>query len=220
MHCDDRAMAQPVLMDRPAPGRYVLHITINDNRRNPARFPGDYDVFHRFEVTPDAPVALSVDMAKLIRLRSPWDNGQDMTGMLTRPWSVKPALLTNRQSSTATATFSWDSVASGAEYTYVVLATRDSPYERGPEVVRGTTRRTSVTLRLPESQSGHYFEFGLSAHKAGHQVGELFTHDSGVQGWTARFIVRNRSVAGALETASRPRPAGHESHGVDRAGSL
>jgi hypothetical protein len=69
---------------QPAPGRYVLHVTVNDNRGNPARFPGDYEVFHRFEVTPGAPVALSVDMPKLIRLRPPWDNSRDLAGMALR----------------------------------------------------------------------------------------------------------------------------------------
>ncbi len=190
------------VMPRLAPGGYLLHVTINENRGNPARFPGDYDVFHRFEVVPDTALELRVDMAKLIRLRSPWDNGDDMVGMLTGPRSGKPSLVTSRQSATAAVTFSWDPVASGATYTYFVVTTRDSPYARGPEVVRGTTARTSITLRLTESSPGHYFEFGLSAHKAGHQVGELFTHDSGAQGWTARFVVRGPSSA---ETARASR---------------
>ena len=139
------------VMARLAPGRYVLHVTINENRRNPARFPGDYDVFHRFEVTPDAPVVVerrhgeadTTSFAVGQRLRHGRDAHAAPVG--------QAALVTSRQSSTAAVTLSWDAVASGATYTYFVVATRDSPYERGPEVVRGTTARTSITLRLPES---------------------------------------------------------------------
>jgi hypothetical protein len=183
------------VMARPAPGTYTLHIEIDENQDNPARFPGDFDVFQQFEVADDTPVALNVDVHKLIRVTFPWDNNTNLDGMLTQLWSEKPVIETHprARTRTATVTFRWNGVAPDAEYRYVMFATRDAPYERGPEVLRGTTRNTRVTLRLPLSPRGRYFAFGLSAHKGGRQVGELFTHDAGVQGWTSQFVVRNWS---------------------------
>ncbi len=182
------------VMERPAPGSYTLHIEIDENGTNPGRFPGDYDVFHPFEVTADAPAVLRVDVPKLIHVTSPWDNNRNMDGMLTRPWSEKPAIEPGSRSTSRTAlvTFTWNAVAEGAEYRYVIQNTRDTPYERGPDVVRGTTRKTAVTLRLPYSPDGHYYEFGISAQKGGRQVGDFITHDAGVQAWTSRFVVRDK----------------------------
>ncbi len=193
------------VMERPAPGRYTLHIEIDENGTNPGRFPGDYDVFHPFEVSADAPAVLRVDVPKLIHVTSPWDNNRNMDGMLTRPWSEKPAIEPGSRSTSRSAlvTFTWNAVAEGAEYRYVIQNTRDTPYERGPDVVRGTTRKAAVTLRLPYSPDGHYYEFAISARKGGRQVGDFITHDAGVQAWTSRFVVRDKPRPPPADTASR-----------------
>ena len=109
------------VMERPAPGSYTLHIEIDEDGTNPGRFPGDYDVFHPFEVTADAPAVLRVDVPKLMHVTSPWDNNRNMDGMLTRPWSEKPAIEPGSRSTSRTAlvTFTWNAVADGAEYRYV-----------------------------------------------------------------------------------------------------
>ena len=140
-----------------------------------------------------------------MHLELPWDNNRNMDGMLTRPWSEKPAIeaVARSASRTALVTFTWNAVAERAEYRYVILTTRDTPYKRGPDVVRGTTRRTAVTLRLPYSPEGHYYEFGISAQKGGRQVGDFITHDAGVQGWTSRFVVRDKPRPRTADTASR-----------------
>jgi hypothetical protein len=134
-------------------------------------------------------------MLQVMHLTAPWDNNASVDGMLTRPWSEKPALETapNSRVRVAPVTFTWDAVAPGAEYRYEVHAASGAPYERGPEVIRGTTHSTTLVLRLPVSAIGKYFQFGLTAYKAGQQVGELFTHDAGVQAWTADFVVKDSS---------------------------
>jgi hypothetical protein len=183
------------VMARPEPGTYTLHVEIDENQDNPARFPGDYDVFQQFEVTADMPVVLQVDVLKLMRITFPWDNNNNLDGMLTLPWSEKPVIETLRRARThtATVTFKWESVAPAAEYNYVVYAVRAAPFERGAGVFRGTTRDTRVTLTLPLSAPGRYFAFELSARRNGRRVGEVFTHDAGVQGWASEFIVRDWS---------------------------
>jgi len=183
------------VMVRPAPGTYTLHVEIDENQDNPARFPGDYDVFQQFEVTSDMPVVLNVDVLKLMRITFPWDNNKNLDGMLTRPPAGKPVIetLPRSRTHTATVTFRWDPVVPDAEYSYVLFTARNAPYQRGPEVFRGTTRNTQVTLRMPLSQADWYFGFELSAQKDGRQIGEVFTHDSGAQGWTTEFVVRDWS---------------------------
>jgi hypothetical protein len=151
---------------------YTLHVKIDENKKNPARFPGDCDVFFPFEVTATRPVELWIDMPKLMRVTAPWDNERDLNGMLARPWSEKPALRPSRESGTATVTFAWEAVAPDAEYTYTITTARNDPYSEGPEVVRGMTYGTKLTLRLPLSPPEHYFRFGISAKKGGRLVGD------------------------------------------------
>jgi hypothetical protein len=193
------------ILSRPDPGEYTLHVKIDDNTKNPARFPGDYDVFFPFQVTASAPTELQVDLPKLIRVKAPWDNDRDLNGMLARPWSQKPALTISRRSGTATVTFEWESVATDAEYSYAITTARNDPYAEGPDVARGTTHDTKVTLRLPPSPAEHYFRFGISAKKDGRLVGDFMTHDSGVQSWAYTFVVRD--AAGPAATKPAPRTA-------------
>jgi hypothetical protein len=189
------------VMTRPEPGTYTIHVEIDENRDNPARFPGDYDVFQQFTVTRDMPAVLNVDVLKVIHLTFPWDNNKNLDGMLTRQATEKPVIETLRGSRThtATVTFRWDPVAPGAEYSYSMYPVRDAPYEAGHEIFKGTTRNPSVTLRLPVSQAGWHFAFELSAQRDGRKIGQVFTHDAGVQGWSTEFAVR--------EWSGRPRAA-------------
>lgn len=209
--------ADGYVMVRPAPGSYTLHVEIDDNSTNPARFPGDYDVFFPFTVTVDAPAALRVEVPKLMHVTLPWDNDKDLDEMLTRPWSEKPAIETSPGpgAPTVAVTFTWDAVVPGAEYTYVVVNTRQSPFQSGPNIVEGRTRNTSVTLRLPRSADGRYFQFGVTAHKGGRQVGDFITHDAGVQGWKYEFVVRNRSDS---PTATAPAQTSRRKLDTERPG--
>jgi hypothetical protein len=198
------------VLSRPEPGEYTLHVKIDENKKNPARFPGDYDVFFPFEVTASTPAELNIDVPRLIRVTAPWDNDRDLNGMLARPWSEKPALRISPQSGMATVTFEWEAVADDAEYSYSITTARNDPYIEGPEVARGTTNSTRLTLRLPQSPAEHYFRFGISAKRDGRLVGDFMTHDSGVQSWSYTFVVRGTPGAAAAKPttrASRARPA-------------
>jgi hypothetical protein len=191
------------ILSRPEPGEYTLHVKIDENKKNPARFPGDYDVFFPFEVTASTPEGLRIDMPKLIRVSAPWDNDRDLNGMLSRPWSEKPAIRLERESATAPVTFEWEAVAPDAEYSYVITTARNDPYLEGPEVVRGTTHDTKLTLRLPPSPPEHYFRFGIAAKKDGRLVGDFMTHDSGVQSWAYTFVVGGVSTAATRKPTTR-----------------
>ena len=189
-------------LPRPEPGDYTLHVKIDENSKNPARFPGDYDIFYPFQVSADGPAELAVNLPRLMRVTAPWDNTRDLNGMLARPWAEKPGFAASARSGLAEVTFEWDEVVAGAEYSYHLTTARNDPYLEGPEIERGTTGRTKVTLRLPPSPPEHYYRFGISAEKDGRPVGDFMTHDSGIQSWTYTFVVR---AAGASRAQDVPR---------------
>ncbi len=204
-------------MPIPAPGEYTLHVKIDENSKNPARFPGDYDVFHPFEVGDGVPTELLVNVPRLMRVTAPWDNNRDLNGMLARPWAEKPAVTINPRSRLATVTFEWDEVVPGAEYRYHLTTARNDPYLEGPEIERATTGRNKVTLQLPPSPPEHYYRFGVSAEKDGRPVGDFITHDSGVQSWAYTFIVRDAAASSGSAGGARGRAAAAGNSRLDRA---
>ena len=66
------------LLEGLEPGRYRLHVSIDEHPVNPRRFPGDYEAQHRFEVTERGPERLTVDMVRLIHLTRPGDNARSL----------------------------------------------------------------------------------------------------------------------------------------------
>ena len=205
-------------MPRLAPGRYVLHVTINENRGNPARFPGDYDVFHRFEVPPDGAVELRVDMAKLIRLRSPWDNGQDMAGMLDA--ALVGEALAHHQSTVVNRRRHL-LVGSGGVGSYLHLFRRDDARSTLRARRRGRSHSTAcedvnhaAAAQVPSPDT--FSSSDCRPHKGGHQVGELLTHDSGAPAWTAMFT-RARPIVGGDDRrpVARERPVADSSFARD-----
>jgi hypothetical protein len=50
------------------PGKYRLHVSIDENPANPRRHPGDYEAQPVFEITADGPERITVDMPRLIHL--------------------------------------------------------------------------------------------------------------------------------------------------------
>jgi hypothetical protein len=105
------------------PGRYRLHVSIDENPANPRRFPGDFETQQDFEVTDQGPARLVVDMARLIHLTRPGDNGRPIEGMLTS-CATQPRFETPRFAWTPAARieFAWEPVAAGAEYRVSVTA--------------------------------------------------------------------------------------------------
>ena len=84
-------------LERPEPGAYRMHVSIDENPANPRRYPGDYEAQPRFEVTAEGPERLIVDLPRLIHLTRPGDNDRSLEGML-RGCATEPALETPRHS--------------------------------------------------------------------------------------------------------------------------
>ena len=193
------------LLDGLAPGRYRLHVSIDQNPVNPSRFPGDYEAQHRFEVTERGPERVTVDMVRLIHLTRPGDNARSLEGMLTS-CATQPVFETPRHSwgPKARIEFAWEPIVAGAEYRVSVTAVSCSHPDRQREVLRTVTGATEVTLALPPSVGDEQYYFWIAAWRDGRLVGDLYTHDAGVHSWNYRFQVRNASlprwvyVAGAI----------------------
>lgn len=200
-----------------APGKYTLHVKVDENGKNPARFPGDYDVFHPFQVGDGVPTELLVNVPRLMRVTAPWDNNRDLNGMLARPWAEKPAFTINPRTGLAAVTFEWEEVVTGAEYSYRVVTARNDPYLEGPEIERSTTERTKVTVRLPPSPPEHYYRFHVSAEKDGRLIGDFLTHDSGIQSWAYTFTVRDAASSSGSGGSARGRAAAPGNSRLDRA---
>jgi len=177
------------------PGRYRLHVSIDENRANPRRFPGDYEAQLQFEVTEGGPDRLVVDVARLIHLIRPGDNGRALEGMLTS-CATQPVFETPRFSwgPTAQIDFGWEPVVPGAEYRVSVTAVSCSQPGRQREVRRTTTSATAETLTLPPSAGDEQYFFWIGAWREGRLVGDLYTHDGGAHSWNYRFQVRDASV--------------------------
>ena len=184
------------LLEGLAPGRYRLHVSIDENPVNPRRFPGDYEAQHRFEVTERGPERLTVDMVRLIHLTRPGDNARALDGMLTS-CATQPVFETPRHSwgPTAQIEFAWDPIVAGAEYRVSVTAVSCSQPDRQREVLRTMTGATEVTLSLPPSVGDEQYYFWIAAWRDGRLVGDLYTHDAGVHSWNYRFQVRNASLS-------------------------
>ena len=177
------------------PGRYRLHVSIDENRANPRRFPGDYEAQHRFEVTERGPDRLVVDVARLIHLTRPGDNARAIEGMLTS-CATQPQFETPRFSwgPVAQVEFAWEPIVPGAEYRVSVTAVSCSQPGRQREVLRTTTGATTLILTLPPSAGDEQYFFWIAAWREGRLVGDLYTHDGGAHSWNYRFQVRDASV--------------------------
>lgn len=177
------------------PGRYRLHVSIDENPANPRRFPGDYEAQHQFEITERGPDRLVVDVARLIHLIRPGDNGRALEGMLTS-CATQPVFETPRFSwgPVAQIEFAWEPIVPGAEYRVSVTAVSCSQPGRQREVLRTTTSAIAVTLTLPPSAGDERYFFWIGAWREGRLVGDLYTHDGGAHSWNYRFQVRDASV--------------------------
>ena len=177
------------------PGKYQMHVSVDEDPANPRRFPGDYEAQLSFEVTATGPERLVVDLARLIHLTRPGDNARAIEGMLTS-CTKQPQFDTPRYSwgPTATIEFAWDPIVAGAEYRYTIVARTCGQAGAGREVLSEQTTKTAVALSVPPTTDSEYYVFRVEAWKDDRLVGDLYTHDGGAHSWNYRFRVRNASL--------------------------
>ena len=182
-------------LERPAPGRYRLHVSIDENPANPRRYPGDYETHLWFEVTATEPQRLVVDLPRLIHLTRPADNARSLEGMLTG-CATQPRFETRRHAWTPAAAIevAWAPILAGAEYRYSVSTFACDPAGFKHDVASGSTEGTALTLTLPPSAEGEHYVFRVEAWHAGRLVGDFYTHDAGTHSWNYRFRVLNATV--------------------------
>jgi hypothetical protein len=177
------------------PGKYQMHVSVDENPANPRRFPGDYEAQVSFEITTTGPERLAVDLARLIHLTRPGDNARAIEGMLTS-CTKQPQFDTPRFSwgPTATVDFAWDPIVAGAEYRYTLFARSCGQPGAGREILSEQTAKTTTTLSVRPAADSEYYVFRVEAWKDDRLVGDLYTHDGGAHSWNYRFRVRNASL--------------------------
>ena len=177
------------------PGKYQMHVSVDENPANPRRFPGDYEAQVSFEITTTGPERLVVDLARLIHLTRPGDNARAIEGMLTS-CTKQPQFDTPRFSwgPTATVDFAWDPIVAGAEYRYTLFARSCGQPGAGREILSEQTAKTTTTLSVRPAADSEYYVFRVEAWKDDRLVGDLYTHDGGAHSWNYRFRVRNASL--------------------------
>jgi hypothetical protein len=177
------------------PGKYQMHVSVDENPANPRRFPGDYEAQVSFEITTTGPERLVVDLARLIHLTRPGDNARAIEGMLTT-CTKQPQFDTPRFSwgPTATVDFAWDPIVAGAEYRYTLFARSCGQPGAGREILSEQTAKTTTTLSVRPAADSEYYVFRVEAWKDDRLVGDLYTHDGGAHSWNYRFRVRNASL--------------------------
>jgi tetratricopeptide (TPR) repeat protein len=177
------------------PGKYQMHVSVDENPANPRRFPGDYEAQVSFEITTTGPERLVVDLARLIHLTRPGDNARAIEGMLTS-CTKQPQFGTPRFSwgPTANVDFAWDPIAVGAEYRYTLFARSCGQPGAGREILSEQTAKTTTTLSVRPAADNEYYVFRVEAWKDDRLVGDLYTHDGGALSWNYRFRVRNASL--------------------------
>ncbi len=183
------------LMRRPALGKYRMHVSIDENKSNPRRYPGDFEAILKFEVTENTPETLTVNVPRLIHLKSPGNNNQSMEGILG-PCEKKPVFETPLffLGPGTRIPFSWDPVVDGAQYSYEIYRAQCSPFQWGEKIAFDKIAGSMITLDLPPNEDGEFYLFKVTAQKEGRLVGDFFTHDSGSHSWNYRFRVINKSI--------------------------
>jgi tetratricopeptide (TPR) repeat protein len=198
LNCEARRAQQPgdySLASLP-PGKYRLHVSIDENPANPRLFPGDYEAQKIFEVTPEGPPPrLEVDVPRLLHLTRPGDNARPIDGMLTG-CATQPRFETARVVWTPRAKidFGWEPVAEGAEYRYSLFALPCTAAGALRKLIDDKTLQATLVLDLPPLPDNEYYQFRVEAWKDGRMVGDLYTHDSGAHSWNYRFRIVDNSV--------------------------
>ena len=187
------------ILTRLEPGTYKMLVSIDENPANPRRHPGDYEAQPVFEVTATGPERLVVNMARLIHLTRPGDNGRPIEGMLTS-CDLQPVFETPRYAWTprVTVDFAWDPLVEGAEYRYWVIARKCRVPGPEREVLRASTTSPTVALTLPANRRRERYAFRVEAWKDGRLVGDLYTHDGGAHSGNYRFRVRDETIPRSL----------------------
>ena len=196
--CEARRAQQPGEYSLPSlpPGKYRLHVSIDENPANPRRFPGDYEAQKIFEVTAQVlSPRIELDVPRLLHLTRPGDNARPIDGMLTG-CATQPRFETARYAWTPRAKigFGWEPVVEGAEYRYSLFALPCAAGGAQRKLIEDKTLNVTLALDLPPLPDNEYYQFRFEAWKDGRMVGDLYSHDSGAHSWNYRFRIADNTV--------------------------
>jgi hypothetical protein len=165
-----------------AEGKYMGQATVDADRSNPERYPGDYKGSFPFSVAASSPATVTADMERIIHLTSPEDNGVPLAN-----WGA--AVCENKIEFETPVTIAWEPVGKDVSYGYLIIRTVCQPFGFKDTVVADKTSATRVALDLPPNKEGEFYTLRLEARKNNRPVGSLMTHGANGWGWDYRFRV-------------------------------
>jgi hypothetical protein len=164
-----------------SPGNYGMSVNIDANPENPPSYPGDYRSWSQFRVSQGNKSDLEIELQKIIHLTSPQDNATVM-----RYWDAE---CNEKISFNSPTVFSWESLGAEVYYDYRIEKMSCKPYKTLDAPIGATTQETSISVLLPPSAPGEFYQFTLIARKNGRAIGMLMTHGGNGYGWDFRFRI-------------------------------
>jgi hypothetical protein len=163
------------------PGNYGMSVNIDANPANPPSYPGDFRSWSQFNVSQGHKSDLEIELQKIIHLTAPQDNATVM-----RYWDAE---CNEKISFNSPTVFSWESLGAGVYYDYRIEKMSCKPYKTLDSPIGATTQETSISVSLPTSALGEFYQFTLIARKNGRTIGMLMTHGGNGYGWDFRFRI-------------------------------
>lgn len=178
---------------RPEPGRYLMRLSVDENKTNPPLQPGDLYRDYPFRIERSTTGPLLISLHRLLALHQPQDNRAalpDQAGGCDNKPTYSAAILALFPS--AEVDFAWQPLGADARYRYTLWRVRCSDDMRLEQVFYRQTARSGVSEAIPPNESGQYYQLELNAVSDNQTIGELMLHDGkGGRVGEYRFIVRD-----------------------------
>lgn len=180
-------------ISRPANGRYLLRISVDENGANPPLYPGDLYREYPFTVSSSTRGPLLISLHRLMALQQPMGNGEASPGQAdacdNRPHFSADIL---SLFPTAAMEFAWRPLAPDSRYHYTLWRVRCSDGMRLEQVFYRQTSQQHVRETIAPNKSGEYYQFELTAVSDNQTIGELLLHDgNGGRAGEFRFVVHD-----------------------------
>lgn len=162
-------------IERPAPGRYLLQISVDRNRANPPRRAGD--LYREYPLRLDAATTgpLLIALNRLLALQQPVDGSAPLASGCDGMDDYSAALLALFPE--ATMRFAWQPLESDARYRYKIWRVRCSDDMVLEQVLFQQTPQAQISEGLAPNRDGEYYRFEVTAVNARQQIGQLLLRD-------------------------------------------
>jgi len=163
---------------QPAPGKYLLRVSVNENRENGPQQAGDLYREIPFLVDKTTTGPLLVSLQRLLALEQPVDSRYAVAGISA---DCKDKAHYNAAlfalSSGARLGFAWEAYENGIQYHYKLWSVRCSDGMRIERLFLRKTQDNHIQITVPPNEPGEYYQFEVSAVRNAQAVTQLGLFD-------------------------------------------